>query len=410
MSKLKLSSSPTGAGNITLVTTNTDSDYSINLPAITGTLLVDPTASSQYVSLGTWTGPADGSTVDLFVSQQAVFQTSTNAYPVRIARTNGDDLQYLDVGVDDQDAIFNSSQDEAGRYGGYIFRSTDDAGNTRDWLKVAAGGTAVTINDAFSDSTGIEHFKMLNHDTSTLFFANPSVGRLGIGTNTPQAPLTVAGEIRLVHAGSDGFAVLRGPQNRDLIVDVDANDADDCFIVRDFQAGVEMFACHAQSRNVRIAPSNGGYGWTFYPTGSGEQPYVVQNKTGAGETTAYGFQVDSSTVGDIRYSTTGVTYRTTSDRRLKDNIETITDGTDKLMAMNPVTHTWKATPDAPAVHGFIAQEMKEVIPEAVGVPENEDEMMAMDYGRITPVIVAALQDAHKKIAELEEKLAKLEAK
>jgi len=33
----------------------------------------------------------------------------------------------------------------------------------------------------------------------------------------------------------------------------------------------------------------------------------------------------------------------------------------------------------------------------------------MDYGRITPVLVAALQDAHKKIKELENRLNTLES-
>jgi hypothetical protein len=95
---------------------------------------------------------------------------------------------------------------------------------------------------------------------------------------------------------------------------------------------------------------------------------------------------------------------------LKDNIEPIADGTEKLMAMKPVTHTWKADPEADAVHGFIAQEMIDVIPEAVSGDPDGEEMMSMDYGRITPVLVAALQDAHKKIEALEERLAELEAK
>jgi len=34
----------------------------------------------------------------------------------------------------------------------------------------------------------------------------------------------------------------------------------------------------------------------------------------------------------------------------------------------------------------------------------------MDYGRITPILVAALQDAHKKIEALEERLASMETK
>jgi len=115
-------------------------------------------------------------------------------------------------------------------------------------------------------------------------------------------------------------------------------------------------------------------------------------------------------VGSVVTTSSGTTYNTTSDRRLKDNITTITDGKEKVLAMNPVNHTWIADPDAPAVHGFIAQEMKEIIPEAVTGDENSDEMMSMDYGRITPVIVAALQDALKEIEELKERINTLEAK
>jgi len=122
------------------------------------------------------------------------------------------------------------------------------------------------------------------------------------------------------------------------------------------------------------------------------------------------FRRVNSPVGTISLTTSGTTYNTTSDRRLKTDIQPIADGTEKLMAMKPVTHTWKADPEADAVHGFIAQEMQEIVPEAVsGDPEGED-MMSMDYGRITPVLVAALQDAVKEITALKERVAELEAK
>jgi hypothetical protein len=124
---------------------------------------------------------------------------------------------------------------------------------------------------------------------------------------------------------------------------------------------------------------------------------------------SFRFMRNTADVGSITTTSTSTTYNTTSDSRLKDNIETITDGTDKLMAMNPVTHTWKADPEAPAVHGFIAQEMQEIVPEAVSGDPDGEEMMSMDYGRITPVLVAALQDAHNKITALEKRLTELEA-
>lgn len=112
----------------------------------------------------------------------------------------------------------------------------------------------------------------------------------------------------------------------------------------------------------------------------------------------------TSRKGAIETNGTSTTYSTTSDRRLKDNIQPITDATEKLMTMNPVTHTWISSPDEPRVHGFIAQEMQEVVPEAISGDKDSEEMMSMDYGRITPVLVAALQEANKKISELEARL------
>jgi hypothetical protein len=114
--------------------------------------------------------------------------------------------------------------------------------------------------------------------------------------------------------------------------------------------------------------------------------------------------------GSITVTNSGTTYNTTSDRRLKTDIQPITNGTEKLMAMKPVTHTWKADPEADAVHGFIAQEMQEIVPEAVSGDPDGEEMMSMDYGRITPVLVAALQEATNEIKALKQRVSELEAK
>ena len=144
-------------------------------------------------------------------------------------------------------------------------------------------------------------------------------------------------------------------------------------------------------------------------TGDGSTDTLrINRKNSAG--TVVNFWLDTLSKGSITIQSNGVTYLTTSDRRLKKDIETITDGTDKLMAMNPVTHGWKADPEADTVHGFIAQEMMNIVPEAVSGDPEGDEMMSMDYGRITPVIVAALQDALKEIKELKTRINKLENK
>jgi len=50
------------------------------------------------------------------------------------------------------------------------------------------------------------------------------------------------------------------------------------------------------------------------------------------------------------------------------------------------------------------------MPEAVSTGDDDDAMMSMDYGRITPILVSALQDAHKKIEELESRIVAMESK
>ena len=156
-----------------------------------------------------------------------------------------------------------------------------------------------------------------------------------------------------------------------------------------------------------IALSSGSYGGRLEASRDGGAPAAF-NRIGGGSVVE--IKADGTTVGSIGVTSSGTTYNTTSDRRLKDNIYPIADATNKLMDMNPVSHTWINNPEAPHVHGFIAQEMQEIIPEAVSGDPESDEMMSMDYGRITPVIVAALQDALKEIKELKIRIDELENK
>lgn len=163
------------------------------------------------------------------------------------------------------------------------------------------------------------------------------------------------------------------------------------------------------STSSTLQNTTSGKGWTWtgsYMVSAGENDVSAIFRRNGTSGALLQFRYDTASgVGSIDVSSSGTTYNTTSDRRLKENIETITDGIDKLMAMNPVTHTWKADPDAPAVHGFIAQEMQEIAPESVSGDPDDEEMMSMDYGRITPILVAALQDAVRKIESLEAEIA-----
>ena len=111
--------------------------------------------------------------------------------------------------------------------------------------------------------------------------------------------------------------------------------------------------------------------------------------------------------GRIKDNQSNVTYYTSSDYRLKDNVVSITDGITRVKQLNPVRHTWINNPALGTVDGWIAHELDEVCPDAVDGEKDavgEDgsiKAQAADYGRITPLLAAALKELIAKVETLE---------
>lgn len=130
------------------------------------------------------------------------------------------------------------------------------------------------------------------------------------------------------------------------------------------------------------------------------------------------FFPDDGTVADVVFSETGVVripglsassdvqtdassnLITTSDMRLKNNLGYLESGLSIVNALKPVYYTWKDTPEAPRELGFMAQETREVLPEAA--PYNKEKDL---WGFSTRAVVAALTRA---VQELSAKVEALE--
>ena len=171
-----------------------------------------------------------------------------------------------------------------------------------------------------------------------------------------------------------------------------------------FSVGVTSTSSPGAGNTATGCTLRGAIGDAFFSRSNGTAGYFNVNQ----DDNVIAVLRSGTQVGGINVTTSGTTFATTSDIRLKQNIEPLA-ATDKLMAMNPVSYNWKADPDGPRSMGFIAQEMQEVMPEAVSTGDDDDAMMSMDYGRITPILVSALQDAHRKIDELAAEIAELKA-
>ena len=101
-----------------------------------------------------------------------------------------------------------------------------------------------------------------------------------------------------------------------------------------------------------------------------------------------------------------------SDFRYKKNIEQIISPLFKLKQLRGVTYQYK-TDEFPKMGfsdanqmGFIAQEVEKIFPELVVTDKNG--FKAVDYPKITPVLVEAIKDQQLQINELNRKLESLE--
>ena len=89
-----------------------------------------------------------------------------------------------------------------------------------------------------------------------------------------------------------------------------------------------------------------------------------------------------------------------SDIRLKENFEPMSNALELVSQLNGFYYTWKkdAGADKPRKLGFIAQEVEKVIPELVKT--DSEGMKSVDYVSVIPVLVEALKHQQKQIDEL----------
>ena len=99
--------------------------------------------------------------------------------------------------------------------------------------------------------------------------------------------------------------------------------------------------------------------------------------------------------GNISANAATTNYNTTSDRRLKEYIVDSALGLDTLLKIRVRDFSFIGDADHRNIQGFIAQELYDLYPDAVtkGDDGNQvEKQWAVDYGRLTPLLVKSLQE------------------
>jgi hypothetical protein len=136
----------------------------------------------------------------------------------------------------------------------------------------------------------------------------------------------------------------------------------------------------------------------------GASALVIGHANGVASGNSYEvYSYNGGVIGAITQNgTTGVLYTTASDVRLKHDIVDAPDAANVIDAMQVRSFKWNADNNEQR-YGFVAQELLEVAPEAVHQPADPDEMMAVDYSKLVPMLVKELQSVRARLAELEGK-------
>lgn len=103
--------------------------------------------------------------------------------------------------------------------------------------------------------------------------------------------------------------------------------------------------------------------------------------------------------GDIVAFSTEVS----SDERLKDNIQNISEAVEKIKQLNGVEFTWKRDGEPSA--GVIAQDVEQVLPQAVRESRSLNSDLAykrVNYNALLSVIIESIKELEARIAKLEE--------
>ena len=140
-------------------------------------------------------------------------------------------------------------------------------------------------------------------------------------------------------------------------------------------------------------------------TRAGSVPLYLRRNTNSG--TILEFRKDATAVGTISVDSDSTAYNTSSDYRLKENVDYTWDATTRLKQLKPARFNFIADDTNTLVDGFIAHEVSSIVPEAItGAKDavdadNNPEYQGIDQSKLVPLLVKTIQELEARITALE---------
>jgi hypothetical protein len=131
--------------------------------------------------------------------------------------------------------------------------------------------------------------------------------------------------------------------------------------------------------------------------------YVSDTNTSAGTDNAINFGRGATLVGRLDTTLTTLTLTNLSDKRVKINIQNSDSAIGLVSSVKVRKFDWTID-NTHEEFGFVAQELNEILPQAVSVGKTEDEMWGVNYVKLIPILTKAMQEQQAIIESLKARL------
>ena len=266
-------------------------------------------------------------------------------------------------------------------------------------LSVASGGTGRTTMPAgyilHGDGTSV--------DTAIGLFWDRNIKFLGLGTTSPALDITINSS-----STTPGMAFAQSFTNtsaqRGGFYWLNNNNSTVAAIIGQAQGdnvgtGLEFATRPVAGSNTvnMVLRETGRLGiGTLSPT-------EILHVQGNARITAVGAGTFSN---NLNITSDGTLTTATSDEKFKYNIKPLNYGLETLLQLKPVNFQWVDGEEEDL--GFIAQDVAEIIPEAVNTNWNSD--LLFRYESLIPILTKAIQEQNQLIKALEQRIINLENK
>jgi len=263
-----------------------------------------------------------------------------------------------------------------------------------------------------------------------------SSGNVGIGTSSPSGSLDIGGAtptIRIAPSTTTNNALLRcvnAGGTAYIGLDSSAAGLSSAYALNLYHSGAYpidfttngIFRARIDSSGNLLVntTSNPGTSAKFVVSGNSDGTFnpmtVVQEAAGSTSRTSIQFYRNSAAtaVGTITTTNAATAYNTSSDYRLKEQVQPMTGALARVTALKPVTYKWKV--DGSSGEGFIAHELAEVVPQCVTGEkdavdaEGKPVYQGIDTSFLVATLTAAIQEQQAIIQSLTARIEALEGK